>query len=293
VTNDCYPIKCGLKAHLRTKEILESAPFRKVQFIAKQHIYEILYPLLALMEYMSGHTQSSALGIVLSLNQDNVPGLSTAAQELVERGIWTNIVERIRAGDPTAPGEFYTKVMQWLQYCSMRRLEPNEAEDRMQDTYLATLKAIQNGELREPERLMGFMRVIGYRHYCASIKRRKSRGHDPFEYSWNSKYDPEKDALEEERRSFTQKVLARLAPREREILERFYLREERVDWICKEMKLTRDQFRLFKWRAKAKVAATAKKSLKISALRSKLLRAPAKASLSADIMKTSQFPSRE
>ena len=42
----------------------------------------------------------------------------------------------------------------------------------MQETYLIVLKAIQNGDVREPEKLIGFIRVIGHRQYCAYIHRR-------------------------------------------------------------------------------------------------------------------------
>ena len=227
---------------------------------------------------MSEHMppDGKVLGVVLSSNQDDSPDLLTASQTLIEGSSWTNIVERIRDGDSAASEELYPKVLPWLKYSCRSRLVPDESEDRVQETYLAVLKAIQNDELRDPEKLIGFIRVVGHRHYCAYIKRRdKSRsshaGHEAFEGSCRFRFDPEHDALRDERRLFAQGVLANLAPREREILKRFYIREESPDWICKEMSLTSNQFRLLKWRAKAKVTITAKKGVRINALRSRLL----------------------
>jgi DNA-directed RNA polymerase specialized sigma subunit len=46
--------------------------------------------------------------------------------------------------------------------------------------------------------------------------------------------------------------LRRLKKRDREILERFYLREQNAQQICAEMRLTETQFRLFKSRAIAR-----------------------------------------
>jgi len=216
-----------------------------------------------------------SLGVVLSSNQDDSSDLLTASQTFDDSSTWTNIVERIRDGDVAASEEQYSKVLPLLECSCRSRLVPDESEDRVQETYCAVLKAIQNGELRDPGKLLGFIRVIGHRHYCAYVKRReKSRssqeGHRVFEASSRSRFDPEHDVLGKEKRAFARGVLAQLTPREREVLERFYIREESSDWICKAMRLTSNQFRLLKWRAKAKVATAAKKGLRVNALRSKL-----------------------
>jgi RNA polymerase sigma-70 factor (ECF subfamily) len=49
-------------------------------------------------------------------------------------------------------------------------------------------------------------------------------------------------------------TLNSIAPRDREILMRFYLREEPADRICSEMGLSETQFHLLKSRAKARFA---------------------------------------
>jgi RNA polymerase sigma-70 factor (ECF subfamily) len=228
---------------------------------------------------MSGRKlqKGKVLGVVLSSHQDDSPDPFTASQTLVEGDNWTNLVERIRGEDAAASEELYATILPILKSCCKIKLVPDESEDRMQETYLIVLKAIQNGELREPERLMGFIRVIGHRQYCAYIRRRTTFRSseldiEAFESSCRFRFDPDYDVLGQERRAFAQGVLAQLAPREREILERFYIREESTEWICKEMNLTETQFRLLKSRAKAKGTIAGKRSLRIIAFRSGLLK---------------------
>jgi DNA-directed RNA polymerase specialized sigma24 family protein len=48
------------------------------------------------------------------------------------------------------------------------------------------------------------------------------------------------------------RVLNGLSPRDREVLVRFYLREQSAEEICRELGLTETQFRLIKSRAKAR-----------------------------------------
>jgi RNA polymerase sigma-70 factor, ECF subfamily len=55
-----------------------------------------------------------------------------------------------------------------------------------------------------------------------------------------------------------------MAPRCREILERFYLREQRREQICREMSLTETQFRLLKSRAKARLGDRGQRRLKVT-----------------------------
>ena len=68
------------------------------------------------------------------------------------------------------------------------------------------------------------------------------------------------------------RVLGELSPRDREILTRFYLREQSQDQICSEMDLTETQFRLLKSRAKARFGELGRKKLAHRAVHSVFLR---------------------
>jgi RNA polymerase sigma-70 factor, ECF subfamily len=67
-------------------------------------------------------------------------------------------------------------------------------------------------------------------------------------------------------------VLASLSQRGRDILERFYLKEQTQEQICQEMSLSETQFRLLKARAKARFGEIGRKKLVTSGLFSVLLR---------------------
>ena len=70
-----------------------------------------------------------------------------------------------------------------------------------------------------------------------------------------------------ERRGIARTVLNQLSDREREILQRFYVQEQSEEEIQKAMSLTPTQFRLAKWRAKARAATVAATVLKSTPLR--------------------------
>ena len=57
------------------------------------------------------------------------------------------------------------------------QLGPQDLDDRVHDTFLVAAQSIQRGELREPDRLMGFVRTIVRRQVAAQIGERlfKSR----------------------------------------------------------------------------------------------------------------------
>jgi DNA-directed RNA polymerase specialized sigma24 family protein len=78
-----------------------------------------------------------------------------------------------------------------------------------------------------------------------------------------------------QRNELIHKVLHELGTRDREILTRFYLREQSQDQICVEMCLSETQFRLLKSRAKARFGELGKKKLAGRALQSVCLRTSA------------------
>jgi DNA-directed RNA polymerase specialized sigma24 family protein len=67
-------------------------------------------------------------------------------------------------------------------------------------------------------------------------------------------------------------ALADLGQRDRDILVRFYLKEQSQEQICREMSLTETQFRLLKSRAKAKFGEIGRKKLTSSGILSVFVR---------------------
>src|SRR5207237_9053234 len=82
---------------------------------------------------------------------------------------WSGLVERIRAGDPSAMEELYAVFAKGVRFYLWRQLGPQDLDDKVHDVFLIITQSIQKGELREPERLMGYVRTIVRRQVAAYI----------------------------------------------------------------------------------------------------------------------------
>jgi len=179
---------------------------------------------------------------------------------------WRELVERIRAGDPSGMEQLYAVFSRGVRFYLCRQLGPEELDDRVHDTFLIVLQAIQRGELRDPERLMGFVRTVVRRQVAAHIDRRvqlrkgQTDLHAGLAVS-DGRGDPEQELMARQRVEIMEKVLRSVSSRDREILTRFYLLEQSQEQICQEMKLTETQFRLLKSRAKARFGELGKRRL--------------------------------
>jgi len=145
------------------------------------------------------------------------------------------------------------------------------------------VQAIRRGELREPQRLMGFVRTIVRRQVAAHIdkvvhSRREQTDLDSGTRVADPRGNPEEAAIFRQRNELIQRVLHELSERDREILTRFYLDEQSQEQICSEMALTETQFRLLKSRAKARFGELGKKKLAQRSLHQLSLRTTASAS---------------
>lgn len=179
---------------------------------------------------------------------------------------WAALVSRIRMGDESAMTELYQIFARGIRFYLCRQLGPQELDDKVHDTFLIVVQAVRRGDLREPERLMGFVRTIVRRQVAAYIEeavhRRKEQAEmDPGVRLVDHGSTPEQNAMDRQRRELVQSVLSRMSSRDREILTRFYLYEQTQEQICEEMSLSETQFRLLKSRAKARFGELGKRKL--------------------------------
>jgi len=179
---------------------------------------------------------------------------------------WIELVERVRRGDSEGLRKLYDIFSKGVRFYLCRQLGPQELDDKVHDTFLVVVQAIQRGDLREPERLMGFVRTVVRRQVAAHIERmvQHRRDHTELDSSVSvpdPQDNPEENAVFKQRNKLIQHVLQELSGKDREILTRFYLYEQSQDQICVEMNLTETQFRLLKSRAKARFGELGKKKL--------------------------------
>jgi RNA polymerase sigma-70 factor (ECF subfamily) len=188
-----------------------------------------------------------------------------ASEDAVYAG-FVELVNRVRSGESEGLADLYEIFAKGIRFYLCRQLGPQELDDKVHDTYLVVVQAIRRGELREPERLMGFVRTVVRRQVAAHIEKmvHVRRDHTELDSSLripDPRSNPEESAVFRQKAELIRRVLHELPERDREILTRFYLREQSQDQICEEMGLTETQFRLLKSRAKARFGELGKKKL--------------------------------
>jgi RNA polymerase sigma-70 factor (ECF subfamily) len=176
------------------------------------------------------------------------------------------LVLRIRQSEDGGMEDLYRLFSKGVRFYLYRHLGTQDLDDRIHDTFVIVVQAIRNGELREPERLMGFVRTVVRRQVAAHIDRavQQRKEHAELDHSApasDHRGDPERSAIDKEHEKVVEAVLRSVSSRDREILTRFYLQEQTQEQICREMNLSDTQFRLLKSRAKARFAEMGRRKL--------------------------------
>jgi RNA polymerase sigma factor (sigma-70 family) len=197
----------------------------------------------------------------------SVPGFAPApasfsATDFLIAGVYcssTELVDRIRRGESGSIEALCAK-LRILAYCHLtRKVDSQYRDDKFHDVVVAVLEAISTGTLKQPDRLLGFVSTIARRGVAAQvradIKNRRCISFEESDFAGTKETSPESAALQIEEYARLNALLGALRPRDRDILTRFYLREENSAQICQEMRLTATQFRLYKSRALARCAA--------------------------------------
>jgi RNA polymerase sigma-70 factor (ECF subfamily) len=190
---------------------------------------------------------------------------------------WTSLVQRIQANDQPALEELYTLFSRGIKFLIVRQLGRQDIDDRVHDTFVIVVQAIQRGELRDPERLMGFVRTIVRRQIASFIEKNYTRRRDELDIDGNVKIadshmSPEEGAIRSQNSQIMEDILRDCSRRDREILTRFYLLEQSQEQICEEMGLNDTQFRLLKSRAKQRFSDEGRRRMAKSNLKSFFVR---------------------
>ena len=161
---------------------------------------------------------------------------------------WSDLLGRIRSGETDGMDELYRLLSRGMRFYMIRHLGTVDVDNAVHDTFLDTVQAIRRGELKEPERLIGFVHTVAQKQAEAHLKNvrrtKKIRCFRP--------ESPAEAAAFDRKTGLMVQVLTALSDRDREILTRFYLREQTRNEICREMGLTETQFGLLKARVKAR-----------------------------------------
>jgi RNA polymerase sigma-70 factor (ECF subfamily) len=167
------------------------------------------------------------------------------------------LVHRILSGDPAAEADLVQRFSRALTFLS-RRLTRDDAaaEDLYQETFRLVIEKVRGGELREPEKLPGFVSSMARNLFLGSIRRSGRRR------KWQGEPEAAETApdpapgqltklLAQERAATVRRVLAELRnDRDREILSRYYIADETKETICRDLELTDLHFNRVLFRAR-------------------------------------------
>ena len=203
-----------------------------------------------------------------SMSAEETSGPDRAQPEAFQIRDWAQIVARIREGDAAAMEELYAIFARGIRYFLLRNLGSEELDDRVHDCFVIVTEAIQNGELRDPARLMGYVRTVVKRQIASAIDSAVDQRRTQVDYEetmftlTDFNNDPEQAIITRQRSEIARKVMSSISRRDREILDRFYVQEQSQDQICEEMGLSTTQFRLLKSRAKTRFGNLGKREAK-------------------------------
>jgi RNA polymerase sigma-70 factor (ECF subfamily) len=164
------------------------------------------------------------------------------------------LVGRILSGDVSAEAELVDRYHRGVNMILLRAAgQRSIAEDLVQDTFRLSLEKIRRGDLREPEKLSGFICNIA-RNLAIAHFRRTSRQETLEEQAGLSPVsheDPLQHVLSAEKAAIVRRILDELrSSRDRDVLYRFYLAEQDKQQICRELGLTSLHFNRVLFRAR-------------------------------------------
>ena len=167
------------------------------------------------------------------------------------------LVHRIVSGDPAAEAELVRRFSRALTFL-LKRLTRDEtaAEDLYQETFRLVIEKVRGGELRDAERLPGFVSSMARNLFLGSVRRsgRRQKWHGDAETTETAP-DPAPGQLTkllaQERAAAVRQVLAELKnDRDREILSRYYIADEKKEDICSDLELSDLHFNRVLFRAR-------------------------------------------
>jgi RNA polymerase sigma-70 factor (ECF subfamily) len=177
-------------------------------------------------------------------------------------GNLTRLVERVRAGELAAEAELVERFSHGL-LLMLRRLTQNPAlaDDLHQETLALVIEKIRRGEVREPERLAGFIRSTARNLFIADRRKEAREDGDepkPAVSAVSSLSDHRNAALDrvlaEEETRQVRTLLGELRyERDRQLLIRFYLADDSKEEICKNLEIEPDRFNQVLHRARERL----------------------------------------
>jgi RNA polymerase sigma-70 factor (ECF subfamily) len=153
------------------------------------------------------------------------------------------LVARILAGEKSAEAELVQQYSRGVSIILNRSTgDRSISEDLSQETFKIALEKIRRGEIREPDRLSGFIcslaRNLANDHFRKSRRLEGFTDPDEAELILESSPSQLDRLLVKEKSKMVRKLLQEMSERDRQILFRFYIAEDDKDQICADLQLS-------------------------------------------------------
>ena len=151
------------------------------------------------------------------------------------------LVRRIRAGESIAEDELLQRYSRGVFFVINQSVaDGSVAEDIYQESFRLVLEKIRGGEVREPERVSGFIcsiaRNLVIEHFRGSARREAREASEPERAIASPEPSQLDSLLREEKALLARKVLDALpSERDRTILYRFYIADDDKGEICADL----------------------------------------------------------
>lgn len=167
------------------------------------------------------------------------------------------LVRNIQAGSEQAEADLITKFSRPISLVLRQQARnAHDVDDLFQETFRIALEKIRNGDLREPEKLNGFL--VSTARYTAIDFYRKEHKHQNQDLIVPENVEPVANPLmvllTREKCEQLRKLIPELkSERDRDILFRFYIAEEDKASICQALNITPMHFSRVIHRAKKRL----------------------------------------
>jgi RNA polymerase sigma-70 factor (ECF subfamily) len=166
------------------------------------------------------------------------------------------LVQRIRTGDRSAEDELVQRYSRGVFFVINQSVsDTTVADDIYQESFRLVLEKVRTGEVREPERLSGFISSLT-RNLVIEYFRRSSRQQARLEADVDQRIpSPQPSQLDQllrkEQGLLARRVLEALpSDRDRKVLYRFYIADDEKEQICADLEVSSGHFNQILCRAR-------------------------------------------
>ena len=167
-----------------------------------------------------------------------------------------DLVNRIRRGDSGAETELWDRYCRGLLFLLKQRTrDPDLAQDLRQETFRIALEKLRKDGLNDPEKLAAYLRGIAVNLVSGDWRKRARQNTrtdtEVVEQAADKGSSVQDSVTRADIAALVRRLIEELSvDRDREILRRFYIREEDKESICTQLAITPLHFNRVLFRAK-------------------------------------------